>query len=112
MGATVQLHYCMNKFVGWSLGHNDNDNKCGECGMKYKKEGCCKDDHKHIKLKDDHQKSTVAHYIQLIAAPAIVAHFFSTAIKPAPLQHYIPASNAPPNFPKERLYILHSIFLI
>ena len=62
MGATVHLHYCMDELVGWSLWHSENE-ECGRCGMKEDKTGCCKDEHKHFKLKADHQKAATAAFI-------------------------------------------------
>jgi len=65
MGATVHLHYCMDKLAGVSLLHGDND-RCGRCGMKNddRKKVCCKDEHKTFK--------TSAH--QLIKASVDVTH--------------------------------------
>lgn len=53
VGATVRMHYCMNEYVGWDILHSQDDNKCGKCGMKDKKSGCCKDEHKQIKISSD-----------------------------------------------------------
>lgn len=55
MGTTVHLHYCMSKFVGWSL-INSRDNQCHSCGME-KKGGCCTDSKAQIKLADEQQKA-------------------------------------------------------
>lgn len=55
-GATVHLHYCMDKLVGWSLWQS-KDEACGKCGMKEKKGGCCKDEHKHFQLKENQVNS-------------------------------------------------------
>ena len=112
MGATIHLHYCMDKFVGWSLWHTDKDNKCGRCGMTEKKDGCCKDEHKQIKIETDHHKSTATHYLQLSPTPGIVTPFVDFAFKAVGLAHYILTSNAPPHIPKERLYILNCVFLV
>lgn len=48
------MHYCMNKFAGWSL-TNVKKEKCANCGMK--NTGCCKDEKKEIKLTLDQQKT-------------------------------------------------------
>lgn len=111
MGATVHLHYCMDKFAGWTLWHDEKDNECGNCGMKEKKGGCCKDEHKQIKIEADHQKSSVAKYIQLIAAPALVTPFTTYIFKVTSLHYFTPLSNAPPHIPK-RLHLLNCVFLI
>ena len=112
MGATIHMHYCMNELVGWSLWHGEKDKECGKCGMKEKKGGCCKDEHKQVKLKTEHQKSATAQYIQFLDVPALTTPVadFSFEIKPASLA--FPVSNAPPKIPRERLYILHCVFLI
>lgn len=59
MGTTINMHYCMNQFAGWSLISKQQD-KCPKCGMT--NTGCCKDEKKQIKLSLDQQKST-AHQI-------------------------------------------------
>ena len=102
----------MNEFVGWSLWHGKNDNKCGKCGMKEKKGGCCKDEHKQFKLKTEHQKSATAQYIQFLDVPALVTPPTEFSFKLASVSLNFPVSNAPPKIPKERLYILHCVFLI
>jgi hypothetical protein len=54
IGATINIHYCMNKFAGYSFKKVKKD-KCPKCGMKNM--GCCKDEKKHIKLAVDQQKT-------------------------------------------------------
>ena len=110
MGATIHMHYCMNEFVGWSLWHGEKDKKCGKCGMKEKKGGCCKDEHKQIKLKTDHQKSAVAQYFQLVESPALVTPIADFSFIATSVSLNFPVSNAPPKIPRERLYILHCVF--
>lgn len=112
MGATIHLHYCMNEYVGWSLWDAEKDKACGKCGMTEKKEGCCKDEHRQVKLKTEHQKSATAQYIPFLDVPALAVPVdnFTFEIKPTSLA--FPVFNAPPKIPKERLYILHCIFLV
>lgn len=112
MGATIHMHYCMNEFVGWSLWHNGKDNKCGKCGMKEKKGGCCKDEHKQVKLKADHQKSAGAKYIKFISEPVLITPRENIDIKWVSPATDLPVCNAPPKIPKAQLYILHCVFLI
>jgi len=112
MGATIHMHYCMNEFVGWSLWHGKKDKECGKCGMKEKKGGCCKDEHKQVKLKTEHQKSATAQYIQFLDVPALVTPLTDFSFKGTPIALDFPVSNAPPKIPRERLYILHCVFLI
>lgn len=58
-GTSVHLHYCMGELVEWSFWKNETG-KCGNCGMdknSNEEKGCCKDEHKQIKLDKD-QKIT------------------------------------------------------
>lgn len=112
MGATIHMHYCMNEFVGWSLWHGEKEKECGKCGMKEKKGGCCKDEHKQVKLKTEHQKSATAQYIQFLDVPALITPVADFSFKVTPTSLAFPVSNAPPKIPGERLYILHCVFLI
>ena len=112
MGATIHMHYCMNEFVGWSLWHGEKEKECGKCGMKEKKGGCCKDEHKQVKLKTEHQKSATAQYIQFLDVPALITPVADFSFKITPTSLAFPVSNAPPKIPRERLYILHCVFLI
>jgi len=65
VGATVHLHYCMDRLVSWSL--NDEGNTCKNCGME-KDGGCCKDEQKFFKNNLD---QSVIGEIQLLQAPTI-----------------------------------------
>jgi hypothetical protein len=114
MGATVHMHYCMNKLVGWSL-HHDKEDTCGRCGMEEKdKDGCCKDEQKHVKLKVDHQKSNISHLVTFMASPALVSPVVDVDINATvtTLSATYPASHAPPDIDRKRLYLLHGVFLI
>ena len=68
VGATVHLHYCMNKLVNWSL--KDEGGKCKNCGME-KDGGCCKDENKFVKNNlDQNLTSTIQFsYYPLIDSP-------------------------------------------
>ena len=72
VGATVHLHFCMNKFISWNFTETEN-NTCGKCGMKESatKKGCCKDEVKQIKIDTDYQKSTVESFIKTSQVPTI-----------------------------------------
>jgi hypothetical protein len=69
-GVMVHLHYCMGKFVSWSL--SDHGSKvCDYCGMPKKsstdsgliKNNCCQDEHKQIKTEKD--QKTVSPGLQI-----------------------------------------------
>ena len=70
IGATVNMHYCMNKFAGYSLSTIKKD-KCSKCGMNNsKKNSCCKDEKKQIKLSDDQQKTTLKNTVNILFVTA------------------------------------------
>ena len=82
MGATVHLHYCMDKFINWSL--LKGGDKCNKCGME-KDDGCCKDENKFVKNNIDQKAAESA--IQLIQMAAVATpsafiytseHYFSS----------------------------------
>ena len=72
VGATVHLHFCMNKFISFDFTETENKT-CGKCGMKESatKKGCCKDEVKQIKIDTDYQKSTVESFIKTFQVPTI-----------------------------------------
>ncbi len=112
MGATVHLHYCMNELVGWSLWHSEKE-ECGRCGMKEDKTSCCKDEHKHFKLKADHQKAATAALLNFNLAPAIINTIpnfnFQGFVKNT--ERYS-TCHAPPDIGKLSLQVLNCTFLI
>ena len=71
-GASLHLHYCMDKLVGWTLWSNGaKEDSCSKCGMAKTEatdNGCCKDEHKLIKLKDVHKAADSYHTQQLLPA--------------------------------------------
>ena len=113
-GATIHIHYCMGKLVNWSLWHSKED-KCSKCGMKKtdgKDSGCCKDEHKQIKLENDQKISKIAvQFLQLAAFDIqvsfieIPSHRFASAIEENPV------SRAPLRS-SDAVYIRNCSFLI
>ncbi len=53
-GIAMEIHYCMGKQAGIDF-YDTATGKCGRCGMKEKKGGCCSDEHKFYKLADAHK---------------------------------------------------------
>ena len=72
VGASVHLHFCMNKFISFNFTETENKT-CGKCGMKESatKKGCCKDEVKQLKIDNDHQKSTDASFIKIFQVTTI-----------------------------------------
>jgi|SRR5215204_1038560 len=111
VGATVHLHYCMDKLINWSLLNSDGD-KCDKCGMK-KDDGCCKDENKFVKNNVDQKVAESAiQLIQIVTVATPTAfiyaseNYFSSLIQECPISHAPPRSNG------VGIYILNSVFRI
>lgn len=112
--ATMHSHYCMGEYMGSSLYHS-KDNKCEKCGItKVKSKGCCKDEHKYVSLKREHNQIKT-----LIEVP----NFFVQTILPTYITYNIVAVtyttttaktiiHSPPLIYKQRLHIINCIYLI
>jgi len=114
-GATLHLHYCMGKLIGWDLGHKEGD-ACGSCGMKKglsENKGCCKDEHKQIKL--DNDQKMVESMLQLMhASGAVILPVYGLLPESRPVSFAVayPVSHAPPRSSGIERYILHRHFRI
>jgi hypothetical protein len=114
-GATVQLHYCMDKLIGWDLNGN-NSEKCSRCGMdksKSHKKGCCKDEQKQVKVHNDQKLTESSIFqIQLLsqANPLSFDNYKIEAIQS--LAQTFPVTHAPPRHQKVPGYLFNCIFLI
>lgn len=110
IGATINMHYCMNKFAGYSFKEVKKD-KCPKCGMK--NTGCCKDQKKQIKLSLDQQK---AEFNQISSCqPIALTHSFSISANPLMAtfqkQGWI-ATHAPPLISHINVQAYFATFLI
>lgn len=114
-GATLQMHYCMDKLVDWSIGHNDEKNTCNNCGMEKDgegKNGCCKDEQKQLKIEKD-QKTAAAFELTLSLATAIpVSHPVYNFVGTTSVTEEFPLNNAPPLSPQLAVYIRNCTFRI
>jgi hypothetical protein len=114
IGATVHMHYCMDKYVGWNLFHSKNA-KCGKCGMKedVKKKGCCKDEHKEFKLKTDQQKASVADFAHIFFAAVVIPQYQDyTIVKLHVTKLCYNNYHPPPDIHNQNLQVLYCTFLI
>ncbi|MFN0081552.1 MAG: HYC_CC_PP family protein [Ferruginibacter sp.] len=114
VGASVHLHFCMNKFVGWGLTHKENST-CGKCGMKEDatKKGCCKDEHKQLKIENDQQKSTTASFVNEIISPATLPAVQACNYNIASTEHTtVNYKRPPPLLPLQKLHILYCTYRI
>ena len=115
-GATVHMHYCMDKLVEWGLWHSEKkEDKCSNCGMEKaeaKDNGCCKDEHKQVKLENDHKAAAGYQVIQLLSV-TIPADFFELAhidLSSVAEENFV--SHAPPRSSGIAAYIRNCVFLI
>lgn len=74
-GIAMEIHYCMGKKAGVEF-YGKDDDKCGKCGMKEKKSGCCNDEHKFYKLNDSHKN--VSNDLDFEAPFAAIEQIFSS----------------------------------
>lgn len=100
-GATIHMHYCMDKLVELNLSPSEKD-ECGTCGMEKSMQndnGCCKDERKQVKLENDHYKSAVVFQAIQFTSVALPLHFnefspvtFSSVTEERPKSHAPPRS--------------------
>jgi len=114
-GATLHLHYCMGQLVGWDLGHKESED-CGKCGMKKElsqNKGCCKDEHKQIKL--DNDQKAVESAIQLMhCSGAVLLPGYGVLPETHPVSIAVvnPASNSPPRSSSVAIFLRNRVFRI
>lgn len=114
-GATIHLHYCMGRLIGWDLGHKEPD-ACGKCGMKKglsQSKGCCRDEHKQIKL--DNDQKMAESLLQLMQHSGVVllpAYGTLPDTRPVSMAVTHPATHGPPRSSGTAIFILHRSFRI
>ena len=108
VGATVHLHYCMDKFINWSL--LKGGDKCSKCGME-KDGGCCKDENKFVKNNADQKIAESAVQLTQMAAIATAVGLIypSEDYSSSLIQEYL-ISHAPTRNNGVGIYILNSVF--
>src|SRR6187397_1448755 len=110
VGATVHLHYCMDKFINWNL--LKGEDKCSKCGME-KDGGCCKDENKFVKNNIDQKVAESAIQLTQMAAIATpVGLIYPSEDYSSSLIQEYPISNTPPRSNGAGIYILNSVFRI
>jgi hypothetical protein len=113
--ATVYLHYCMGKQVGFSF-LPENSTNCHKCGMKKSDNGigCCKDEQKIIKS-DKNQKLTDLGYPTKLQKKFIIIHnsfpVYSAAIINSKIIIHSP-THGPPGIHPYPCYLMNRVFLI
>lgn len=114
VGATVHFHYCMDKLVEWGLEHN-NEKICNECGMdksQEKNDGCCKDEHKQVKLENDHKGAISFQLAEALSIALPPQEFELLHISLPSITEQNPLSHAPPRSSTIAAYIRNCVFRI
>lgn len=74
-GASVELHYCMGKLIGWDFDYGSK-NDCRNCGMKTKPaKNCC--DNKQIQAKVDKDQQAAYNNIPLTNDYIAIIHVYT-----------------------------------
>lgn len=114
-GATVYMHYCMDKMVEWNVVGNEKE-KCPSCGMDKSKKGdnnCCKDEHKHLKVTTDHSITETFFQGLYLTALALPVSFIEVpTIALSSITEKNPTSNAPPQSSGIAIYKRNCVFRI
>lgn len=123
VGATVHMHYCMDKLVFWSFGNEKSGkNSCPDCGMEKTAtdkqcgkqcKSCCQDEHKIIKLENDQKVSETYFQLPQITGEAITPVFgaYSFTYGSSLTEEY-PLTHAPPRTQNTSLHVLNCVFRI
>jgi hypothetical protein len=123
VGATIHLHYCMNKLVAWSFAEKPTDNNtCSYCGMvrpatdKHcikENRGCCNDEQMQIAIADDQQLTEGGFYLLPIQAAAVTFPVFEHPVGHLHSLHIsYPVTNSPPLAGNIPLNIRNCVFRI
>lgn len=107
-GAAFYTHYCMGKVYSFDVVKSGGDG-CSKCGMEAN-DGCCKDELKVFKIKDNNQ--LISSGITIAPSFAVVSNFYKIV---QPVIPYVAGSlvtnnNSPPNSPGTSLCILNCVF--
>ena len=111
IGATIHLHYCMDKLVTWSLSGGAEGDKCENCGMK-EDDNCCKDEKKVVKNTSD-QKTSESFIINLEVFIAVTPSFFNHEIYSyCSITSGNNTAHAPPIKGDQEIYLRNCVFRI
>ncbi len=110
-GFAMDIHYCMGKKAGVDFYGSAND-KCGRCGMKGKKGGCCHDELKFYKLSDSHKNvsNNISFTVDVIAVVTEYPHYNWQL--PADAALATVNNNSPPDDTGPSACVLNCVFRI
>lgn len=111
-GTVLHMHYCMGKFAGWGLGHNDSK-KCDKCGMDETAKGCCTDENKFLKNDTDQKITESAFQLIPLITISLTPSFVELPLNNFPsLSVVYPINHEPPRSKCIAVYIRNCVFLI
>lgn len=115
LGAGINLHYCMGKLVDSSFFSLDKK-ACSKCGMDKSETdaaNCCKDEHKKIKVQDEHQFTLMVNLQMQAAGTALLGPTYEMQeVRMAAAFHQHPLSHAPPRTGNLAVFIRNCNFRI
>jgi hypothetical protein len=113
VGITLQQHYCMNRFVGWSLMDTDGD-LCGSCGMDKSEpeNGCCKDEQLQLKIGDDQQPSFITIQFHQQELPVLSGTWLYHQPATIPAGNKYVVDHGPPHPAAIPVFLLNRVFRI
>ncbi len=110
-GIAMDVHYCMGEKVGVDFAISSNE-KCGKCGMKEKKGGCCKDEHHFYKYENSH-KNVPNYFLNIFEIVAVTPiYYFDREFLFYKESTSSYKANAPPDITQPLLYIRNRNFRI
>ncbi len=113
-GVAVNFHYCMDRIVSVSFGHEKDheDGSCSRCGMNKIENHCCADESFFVKLSDTHQASGFVHEHLLLSYMLPVAFVNLTTAEQGNTATCIIDNFSPPPPVLNKLYLANCVFRI
>ena len=115
-GMSFYKHYCMDRLVSWGL--TKSDNNCHICGMVKNQthkglcKGCCKDEHKLIKLTDDHKASASIWPTSLVGESIHLIMIIDSSLPSLESTTSSNSIHAPPDVSTVPVYLFNRVFRI
>ena len=115
-GMSLYKHYCMDRLVSWGL--TKGGKNCPSCGMeknhpdKSECKGCCKDEHKIIKLTGDHKAEFSIWPIALFGEAVPSFYLVESSVPAFGMKSTWNSIHAPPSKHKVPSYLFNCIFRI
>ncbi|RYY39448.1 MAG: hypothetical protein EOO08_10490 [Chitinophagaceae bacterium] len=110
-GFVVNLHYCMDRYHSWAIGTQEGD-RCATCGMSQKKNNCCHDQVKVVKVAQDVTAASSIFFAFSVPALVPVQHTYALHAPVNELPRPATPIHGPPLIDKQGTYLRNCVFLI